>query len=68
METQRNMNKRRGGCNVSTIMHELNAPATLELVARCHLGPQSCKLEIQDPKLVKLCHLSPYPFVTYEYM
>jgi hypothetical protein len=47
---------------------ELNTPAALELVSRCQLGPRSCKLEIQHPKLVKLRHLSPNPFDAYGYM
>jgi len=39
---------------------ELNTPAVLELVPRCHLGPRTCKIEIWHPELVKLCHLGPY--------
>ena len=39
---------------------ELNTLAALELVLRYHLGPRTCKIEICDPELVKLCHLGPY--------
>ena len=38
---------------------ELNTPAVLELVPRCHLGPRTRKIEIWHPELVKLCHLDP---------
>jgi hypothetical protein len=53
---------------ISTYINELNTPAALELVTVCHLGPQTCKLEIQHLKLVKLCHLGPYPFVGHTYL
>ena len=39
---------------------ELNTPVVLKLVLRYHLGPQTCKIEIWLPELVKLCHLGPY--------
>ena len=44
---------------VPKFYYELNTPAVLELVPRCHLGPQTRKIEIWHPKLVKLCHLGP---------
>ena len=47
---------------------ELNTPAALELVPKCHLGPRTRKIEIWLPELVKLCHLGPYPFKGHEYM
>jgi hypothetical protein len=47
---------------------ELNTPAALELVLRYHLGPRTCKIEMQHPKLVILCHLGPYPFGGHAYL
>jgi hypothetical protein len=47
---------------------ELNTPAALELVSMYHLGPRTCKVKTQHPKLVMLCHLGPYPFGGHAHM
>jgi hypothetical protein len=54
--------------HMKRLIKELNTPAALELVIVYHLGSRTCKVEIQHLKLIKLCHLGPYPFVGHAYM